>query len=668
MKPLFLCAACVLSLYFFACKKTDAIPAPVIASFSPGSDTVGGHVSITGVNFSSDLRQDQVSINGTSAEVVTASSTSIQFIVPPGANSDFITLVVNGQKTISNEKFNVISPLGSLVISNVLPDTATVGSTVTITGSNFASDINGDSVWFNGVAAPITSATSTQIVTTVPFKASSGKIKVAANHKFGLTARDFGVPTPTITSFNPVTDSSGAIITISGTNFSTFIPFDSVKFNGVPAQITEATPTSLKAYLPGNASTGKVTVMVGVQTVSSTQSFTVTLPEIFGVQNMRDTVGATVTISGNNFSSDPLKDTVRFGSAQAKVISASANQLMVVVPPGAVSGYIDVKIGSHETIATMGFIVTGVSTLAGSGNQGSQNGQGMMANFGTLSGAITVDTLRNVFVFDYAYHKIRKITPAGFVSNFSGSGQPGTMDGDSSTAGFNWVDGLAAIGYPSLLYASDGVANNIRRISSMGAASTLATGYAHAIGIAEDHMGNAYFCSAPNTISKISADGKIIRIAGGSANAGYVDGDTSIAQFNNPGAIASDPYGNIYVADGGNFCVRKITRQGQVSTLAGSGSQGLAVDGHGTAASFYTLQSMVIDHGGNLYVVDLNCIRKITPSGDVSTIAGSIDPGYQEGGLLNARFNQPNGIGIDDDDYLYISDMGNRRIRKITPY
>ena len=84
----------------------------------------------------------------------------------------------------------------------------------------------------------------------------------------------------------------------------------------------------------------------------------------------------------------------------------------------------------------------------------------------------------------------------------------------------------------------------------------------------------------------MTSDGEIVlRYAGGSAN-GYVDGDTSIAQFNNPGSLAFDKQGNMYVADLGNYCVRKITTQGQVSTLTGSGTQGPAIDGHGTGAIF----------------------------------------------------------------------------------
>jgi len=105
-----------------------------------------------------------------------------------------------------------------------------------------------------------------------------------------------------------------------------------------------------------------------------------------------------------------------------------------------------------------------------------------------------------------------------------------------------------------------------------------------------------------------------------------------------------------------------------VTTIAGTGYRGLSVDGQGTQASFYNVRSMVTDSKNNLYVLDFNEIRKITPTGEVTTFSGSLTAGFKNGGLLNALYNGPSGIAIDANDHLYICDGGNLRVRKIVTF
>ena len=131
--------------------------------------------------------------------------------------------------------------------------------------------------------------------------------------------------------------------------------------------------------------------------------------------------------------------------------------------------------------------------------------------------------------------------------------------------------------------------------------------------------------------------------------------------------MAVDSSGNVYVADRSNNRIRKITAGGVVTTLAGSGTAAYA-DGTGTAASFYNPEGVAVDSSGNVYVADLvnNRIRKITAGGVVTTLAGSGTAAYADGTGTAASFNYPDGVGVDSSGYVYVGDMNNNMIRKIT--
>ncbi len=147
---------------------------------------------------------------------------------------------------------------------------------------------------------------------------------------------------------------------------------------------------------------------------------------------------------------------------------------------------------------------------------------------------------------------------------------------------------------------------------------------------------------------------------------GYADGTGTSAQFDNPIGVAVDGAGNVYVADYNNHSIRKITTSGVVSTLAGSGTSGYA-DGTGTSAQFNSPIGVAVDGAGNVYVADEynHRIRKITTSGVVSTLAGSTS-GYTDGTGTSAQFKYPNGVAVDGAGNVYVADLSNHRIRKIT--
>jgi len=154
----------------------------------------------------------------------------------------------------------------------------------------------------------------------------------------------------------------------------------------------------------------------------------------------------------------------------------------------------------------------------------------------------------------------------------------------------------------------------------------------------------------------------------GTGSAGFMNGDTSEAQFNQMFGICIDQDGNIYLADAGNHCIRKIDGDGQVTTYAGVPNQAGYLDGPAAEAKFRQPFNLAMDGEGNLYVSDFlnHRIRKVSADMQVTTVAGSGAAGYLEGPAMEAKFNYPRGVCLDDTGNIYVGDSWNHRIRKIS--
>jgi len=159
----------------------------------------------------------------------------------------------------------------------------------------------------------------------------------------------------------------------------------------------------------------------------------------------------------------------------------------------------------------------------------------------------------------------------------------------------------------------------------------------------------------------------ITTLAGGTQ--GYMNGIGTAAKFSEPWGVVTDTIGNVYIADNGNHCIRKIDSNGNVTIFAGTAGSFALADGVGTSAKFWNPHSLGIDSKHNVYVADSgnNAIRKIEPTGNVMTIAGGKGDGYADGNGSAAKFSSPYGIFIDKDNNIYVADTGNHRIRKIDP-
>ena len=298
-----------------------------------------------------------------------------------------------------------------------------------------------------------------------------------------------------------------------------------------------------------------------------------------------------------------------------------------------------------------------VTTLAGSSN-GFANGTSSVAKFDSPKG-IALDLLGNVYVADTNNHKIRKISTAGLVSTFAGSIN-GSTNGTGAAAQFSYPTGIT-VDSSGNLYVADNATNRIRKITSTGVVTELAGssyGYLNGTGtsakfsipegLAVNTSGIVYVADTNNnTIRKITASGVVTTFAGST----FKDGTNSNARFNFPNGVATDGLGNLYVTDTDNHRIRKITATGVVTTIAGSDITGTA-DGTGTFAQFDSPTGVAVDMAGNIYVGDryYNSIRKITPSGLVTTIA-------QGAGSA--------GIAVDILGNLYVADSNNHKINKI---
>jgi sugar lactone lactonase YvrE len=271
-----------------------------------------------------------------------------------------------------------------------------------------------------------------------------------------------------------------------------------------------------------------------------------------------------------------------------------------------------------------------VTTIAGGITAGTADGVGSLARFGTSVSGVVVDSLGNIFVADSANYTIRKIDPSATVTTIAGrAGVQSALDGPIVTATLHYPTGLTI-----------------------------------------DSNGNLFFAEyLLGTVRKISPTDGVSTIAGIAGVVGYTDGPPDTATFYLPTDLAVDPAGNILVADLRNHSIRKILPSGLVTTMAGLANYGSA-DGTGYAAKFKSPDGIAVDRQGNVFVSDRenNTIRRITPTGDVRTLAGQAGmPGSTDGPGADARFNYPRGLAVDAQGYVYVSEVINHTIRKITP-
>lgn len=268
-----------------------------------------------------------------------------------------------------------------------------------------------------------------------------------------------------------------------------------------------------------------------------------------------------------------------------------------------------------------------VSTVAGVlETPGFNDGQALSSRFFNPHG-IAVDGAGNIYIADRYNHTVRKISATGVVSTVAGrAGYSGSQDGQGETARFNEPWGIC-VSEDGVIYVADTKNNKIRRVEQDGTVKTIA----------------------------------------GTGNFGSSNAQGLAATFGNPTGIELDAFGNLYVADHLTHIIRKVDNQGVVTTIAGIPYIPGANDGIGREAQFWRPYGLTIDNDGNILVADEwnHKIRKVTPTGEVTTIAGTGEVGLIDGPSNQAAFNYPWDLTVDADNNIYIADGYNYVIRKI---
>ncbi len=324
-----------------------------------------------------------------------------------------------------------------------------------------------------------------------------------------------------------------------------------------------------------------------------------------------------------------------------------------------------------------------ISTFAGNGRVRYQ-GDGVPAISASLDPTgLAVNNAGDVFVADLYNCRIRKIAAdSGMISTVAGTGYPGLSgDGGPATEATLTAPTSVAIDEVGNLLIADGYNKRVRRVTADGRIQTVAGTDIGDGGLATDaflyspsHMaihssGDLYFADTlHNRVRKVTPAGIILTVAGNGLPA-YSDGrgSATLAYLKKPAAVAFDAQGHLYIADGGNRRIRKVTPAGRISTIAGTGEDGFSGDGgQAIRAKIGIATSVAVDRTGNIYFNDEARIRKVTPAGIITTIAGN---GKKEaagdGGPATQAQLDPFDLAFDSAGNLYVADGSNHRIRKI---
>ena len=331
-----------------------------------------------------------------------------------------------------------------------------------------------------------------------------------------------------------------------------------------------------------------------------------------------------------------------------------------------------------------------ITTVAGTGVSG-PSGDGGPATNATLGwpDGVAVDSAGNLYIADGGRMRISKVTPDGTITSVAGNGTVGySGDGGPATQAQLGGPTAVAVDVAGNLYIADTSA--IRKVTPGGMIATVAgqvgSGYSgdggpatsaalnSPWGVAVDAAGNLFIADTDNNrIRKVALDGTITTLAGNGTLGYSGDGGPAVsAQFHYPYGVAVDTAGNVYVADTGNSAIRKIAPGGIITAFAGTGVHGDSGDG-GPAiqAQLGGPMAMAVDAAGNLYIADTDngAIRKVTPNGLISTVAGLGGSGYSgDGGpASSAQLSLPWSVAVDAAGNVYVADSANDVIRILVP-
>ncbi|MBU6401718.1 MAG: SMP-30/gluconolactonase/LRE family protein, partial [Verrucomicrobia bacterium] len=391
-----------------------------------------------------------------------------------------------------------------------------------------------------------------------------------------------------------------------------------------------------------------------------------------------DTRGIITTVAGNGqfgyFGDGALATKARLNSPSSVAVDRAGKLLIVDQFNNLVRG-----------VDTNGII----STVAGSWTASVYDGGPATEAALRSPAGVAVDTSGNLFIADTWNNRIRKVQPDGLITTVAGGEMFGYVgDGGAATnAGLASPSGVA-VDAAGDLFIADTWNNRIRKVQPNGIIRTVAgggrfgyvgdggaatnAGLASPLGVAVDSSGNLFIADTGDSrVRKVDTHGMITTAAGNGQCGYYGDGGAATnAALCRPGGVAVDTAGNVFIADQGNNCVRKVDSQGNITTVAGNGSAGYFGDGGAaTNAGLGYPTGLALDTAGNMFIADTwnNRIRKVDPDGIITTVAGDGRSGYSGdgGAATNASLANPSGVAARGPGNFFIADTQNSRVRKV---
>ncbi len=675
-------------------------PLTVAPSFTtqPTSQTatVGGAVSFSAAATGTPAPSYQWRKDGASLPGATNATLSLSNVQPADAGA--YTVVA------SNSAGSATSSAATLTVQAAPPpntaptittqpasQSATVGGSATFSVSASGNPAPTYQWQFNG--SPIAGATNATLVLSGLQASDAGNYRVVVTNSAGSAASNVAVLSVQAAAVAPAITSqpAGQVVTTGAS-----VTF-SVSASGNPtptfqwlkdgAAIPGATGSSFTIASAVAADTGTYAVLVSNaagNVTSAGATLTVSAPAASG-PTLSATLGAqsVATGHGTTFSAQAITG----ATYQWQVSTDGGSSWSNLADNGTYSGATSATLAvTGASSAMSGYRYRYVVTTAG----GSATSNAALLTVTTPllpnPAAITMAAGGFLVLADPTSNLVQRVTLAGEVSTLAGAtGSAGSADGAGTAALFNQPAGVVVTS-SGAIYVADSANATIRRVGTDNAVTTWVgsssargnvdgTGgqasFSSPQGLALDPAGNLYVADASNhTIRRVSPAGVVTTFAGTGGQAGSADGTGGAARFNSPSAVAVDAAGNVFVADRANNTVRRIAPTGEVTTLAGLAGVSGADDGTGSAALFNQPTGLTIDAAGNLFVADTgnNVIRRVTAAGVVTTFAGlPTIAGFLDGTGLGAQFSQPRSLTIDSAGNLYVADSGNSAIRKVTP-
>ncbi len=525
-----------------------------------------------------------------------------------------------------------------LSVKNFWPNSGNAGTIVNIIGQGFGHTAADNEVLFNGTAAKVVDVRDSMLLVLAPEAGKTGNLAVTVGGK-KLELGTYTYQKLSLRQASPLNGPAGTNISIRGEGFSSLKAPAKVTINGKEAIVTGASDTLLVAAVPEGAGTGVIKVMVDGQEVTGPEFV---FQRISAIKPMKGGAGTTVTISGEGFSNIVSENTVAFNGKPARLISASAGQLVAEAPEGVGTGPVTVTIHGQKTVGSVFTVVPkpllkSVWPLSGpAGAEVVINGE----NFSEFTDEVTVSFNGHSSVLvNVSEKKITVKVPAG-----SGTGNISVTVNGQQTQGPVFKE--QALGIAELM-PDNGLEGTEVTIKGMGFSTTATDNIVTFNGVP------AIVSSATGAELKVKVPAGVttgpVQVRTGSLDAigpvfkraGVITlaGGPSQNLFNSPAGIAADTKGNVFVSNGNK--ILKISSSGVVTDFAGSDAAG-SMDGNGTDARFLYPGYLAADAQDNIYVCEASSrsIRKITSSGVVSTFAKL--------GFF------PTGLGVDKAGAVYV--------------